>query len=108
MYVFYSLVEIATDGKGLSVLRSFRLLRIFKIVRFLPTLQRQMMVMAQTFDNVIIFLGLLFLFMFTFSILGMHLFGNRFCLRRVPNGPIACSRKNFDTLLWAFVTVFQV
>nr|AIJ29365.1 voltage-gated T-type calcium channel [Trichoplax adhaerens] len=106
--VIVSLVEIATDGKGLSVLRSFRLLRIFKIVRFLPTLQRQMMVMAQTFDNVVIFLGLLFLFMFTFSILGMHLFGNRFCLARVKDGPVVCSRKNFDSLLWAFVTVFQI
>lgn len=41
-----------------------------------------------------------------YSILGMNLFGCKFCEK---NGDETdCDRKNFDTLLWALVTVFQV
>eukprot|EP00094_Tigriopus_californicus_P005435 TCALIF_05238-PA protein Name:"Similar to CACNA1H Voltage-dependent T-type calcium channel subunit alpha-1H (Homo sapiens)" AED:0.30 eAED:0.30 QI:0/0.8/0.61/0.95/0.75/0.80/21/258/1189 len=87
---------------GLSVLRTFRLLRILKLVRFLPNLRRQLVVMLRTMDNVAVFFGLLMLFIFIFSILGMNLFGCKFC-----DGDV-CDRKNFDTLLWATVTVFQV
>lgn len=43
----------------------------------------------------------------TFSILGMNLFGCKFC-EKDEDGDPDCDRKNFDTLLWAFVTVFQV
>jgi hypothetical protein len=42
-----------------------------------------------------------------FSILGMNLFGCRFCEIQ-PDGTKLCDRKNFDSLLWAIVTVFQV
>ena len=92
------------EGSGLSVLRTFRLFRILKLVRFFPGLQRQLMVMLRTLDNVLVFFGLLSLFIFIFSILGMQLFGCMFC---DPNTGI-CDRKNFDSLLWATITVFQV
>ena len=85
-------------------LRTFRLLRILKLVRFLPNLRRQLIVMLRTMDNVAVFFGLLMLFIFIFSILGMNLFGCKFC---DPETKI-CDRKNFDSLLWATVTVFQV
>ena len=53
------------------------------------------------------------------SILGMNLFGGKFCSLKtnshrlcncseVMAGLCECSRKNFDSLLWAIVTVFQV
>lgn len=41
-----------------------------------------------------------------FSILGMHLFGCKFASER--DGDTLPDRKNFDSLLWAIVTVFQV
>lgn len=41
------------------------------------------------------------------SILGMNLFGCKFCHKH-EDGVIQCDRKNFDSLLWALVTVFQV
>ena len=44
---------------------------------------------------------------FTTSILGMNLFGCKFC-QTLPNGRRKCGRKNFDSLLWAIITVFQV
>ena len=117
---------VTEEGSGLSVLRTFRLLRILKLVRFLPNLRRQLIVMLKTMDNVAVFFGLLALFIFIFrwmekalknnhflfnvendiffSILGMNLFGCKFC---DPDTGV-CDRKNFDSLLWATVTVFQV
>ncbi|XP_030634877.1 voltage-dependent T-type calcium channel subunit alpha-1H [Chanos chanos] len=94
------------DG-GFSVLRTFRLLRVLKLVRFLPALRRQLVVLMKTMDNVATFCMLLMLFIFIFSILGMHLFGCKFTLR-LENGDTVSDRKNFDSLLWAIVTVFQI
>ncbi len=127
MEIYTAIVHgIALDGSGISVLRTFRLLRILKLVRFLPNLRRQLVVMLRTMDNVAVFFALLMLFIFifrwvkntkeyrcicqclfsTFSILGMNLFGCKFCEER--EGTEFCDRKNFDSLLWATVTVFQV
>ncbi|KAM8961278.1 voltage-dependent T-type calcium channel subunit alpha-1H isoform 2-T2 [Pelodytes ibericus] len=95
-----------SDG-GLSVLRTFRLLRVLKLVRFMPALRRQLVVLMKTMDNVATFCMLLMLFIFIFSILGMHLFGCKFTLR-TDTGDTITDRKNFDSLLWAIVTVFQI
>ena len=38
------------------------------------------------------------------SILGMNLFGCKFCEKMIDNST-QCDRKNFDSLLWALVTV---
>ncbi|KAM4632297.1 voltage-dependent T-type calcium channel subunit alpha-1H [Discoglossus pictus] len=95
-----------SDG-GLSVLRTFRLLRVLKLVRFMPALRRQLVVLMKTMDNVATFCMLLMLFIFIFSILGMHLFGCKFTLK-TDTGDTITDRKNFDSLLWAIVTVFQI
>ncbi|CAG5097992.1 Oidioi.mRNA.OKI2018_I69.XSR.g15322.t1.cds [Oikopleura dioica] len=107
--VFVSIWEIVddTDAGGLSVLRTFRLLRVLKLVRFLPALRRQLIVLMRTMDNVATFMMLLFLFIFIFSILGMHLFGCKFCWIN-KHSETECDRANFDSLLWAIVTVFQI
>uniref|UniRef100_A0A182J185 Ion transport domain-containing protein n=1 Tax=Anopheles atroparvus TaxID=41427 RepID=A0A182J185_ANOAO len=88
--VILSIVELGQaylgegqGNSGLSVLRTFRLLRILKLVRFMPNLRRQLFVMLRTMDNVAIFFSLLILFIFIF-------------------------RKHFNNILWATVTVFQI
>ncbi|CAF0857877.1 unnamed protein product, partial [Rotaria sordida] len=111
--VIMSLIELqGNKNSGLSVLRTFRLLRVLKLVRFMPTLRRQLIVMLKTMDNVATFFSLLLLFIFIFSILGMNLFGCKFCknveVKRSKHVEVECSRKNFDSLLWAIITVFQV
>jgi len=70
---FHSVVELCQSflgdregGSGLSVLRTFRLLRILKLVRFMPNLRRQLFVMLRTMDNVAVFFALLILFIFIF------------------------------------------
>ncbi|XP_049576538.1 voltage-dependent T-type calcium channel subunit alpha-1I [Syngnathus scovelli] len=106
--VIISVCEILgqSDG-GLSVLRTFRLLRVLKLVRFMPALRRQLVVLMKTMDNVATFCMLLMLFIFIFSILGMHIFGCKFSLK-TETGDTVPDRKNFDSLLWAIVTVFQI
>ncbi|XP_049285506.1 voltage-dependent T-type calcium channel subunit alpha-1G isoform X3 [Anopheles funestus] len=128
--VILSVVELAQaylgegqGSSGLSVLRTFRLLRILKLVRFMPNLRRQLFVMLRTMDNVAIFFSLLILFIFIFSILGMYLFGGKFCkfveesgIERECTCPeivskhpqCECDRKHFNNILWATVTVFQI
>uniref|UniRef100_A0A1I8GIZ2 Ion_trans domain-containing protein n=1 Tax=Macrostomum lignano TaxID=282301 RepID=A0A1I8GIZ2_9PLAT len=104
-------------GSGLSVLRTFRLLRILKLVRFLPALRQQLFVMLKTMDNVATFFALLVLFIFIFSVLGMTLFGGKFCWhpdgstctcseRADPDTDCECDRANFDSIMWSLVTVF--
>ncbi|OUC49924.1 transporter, cation channel family protein [Trichinella nativa] len=110
--VILSIMELLQGGNGgLSVLRTFRLLRILKLVRFMPALRYQLVVMLRTMDNVTVFFGLLCLFIFIFSILGMNLFGCKFCKQEMTaDGELvkSCDRKNFDSLFWATLTVFQI
>ncbi|XP_026299337.1 voltage-dependent T-type calcium channel subunit alpha-1G isoform X4 [Apis mellifera] len=113
-------VEERGGSSGLSVLRTFRLLRILKLVRFLPNLRRQLFVMLRTMDNVAVFFSLLVLFIFIFSILGMYLFGGKFCMWADRSRPCTCAevvsrhplcrcdRKHFNDIVWALVTVFQI
>lgn len=62
-----SLMELIEEvGSGLSVLRTFRLLRILKLVRFMPALKRQLVIMLKTLDNVAVFFALLVLFIYIF------------------------------------------
>lgn len=69
--VHHSVCEIIgqADG-GLSVLRTFRLLRVIKLVRFMPALRRQLVVLMKTMDNVATFCMLLMLFIFIFRYQG--------------------------------------
>lgn len=90
------------SASGVSVLRTFRLMRIFKLIRFMKSLQKQITVMVKTLDSVMTFLALLVIFIFTVSILGMHLFGAKMIFKGTP------VRHNFDSLLWALMTTFQV
>lgn len=101
--VVISFVEIGTGGGGgLSFLRMFRLVRLFRLVRFLPGLQFQLLVMLQTLGSVFSFLVLLGLFIFIYAVLGMFIFGNNLTFDGETD------RKNFDTLYWGLITIFQV
>lgn len=107
--VIISFVELGMGGGGLSVLRMLRLVRVFKLVKFLPELQRQFAIMGETLGSVLSFLVLLGLFIFIFAVLGMFIFGGHMTYEEEDEyGKYdATSRKNFDTLLWALVTIFQ-
>ena len=109
LIVCVSIFEVFSDAEasGFSVLRTFRLLRLIKLFRFIPTLKRQIVVMMKTLDSVATFCFLVLLFIFIFSTLGMHLFGCKF-FEYDDEGNMVHDRKNFNSLFWAMITIFQV
>ncbi|KAI4819262.1 hypothetical protein KUCAC02_004515 [Chaenocephalus aceratus] len=82
-----------SDGR-LSVMRAFRLLRFVRLLHFLPYLLRQLLVLKRTIAEA----GPLCMLLLFFT----------FVCRHDPQGDIIIERKNFDTLLWSMVTVFQI
>ncbi|XP_050926692.1 LOW QUALITY PROTEIN: voltage-dependent T-type calcium channel subunit alpha-1I-like [Lates calcarifer] len=106
--VIISLWEIIAKADGrLSVLRAFRLLRFVRLVHFLPYLKRQLLVLKRTIEEAGSLCVLLLFVTFIFSLMGMQLFGCTFTFES-HNGHTIDDRKNFDSLLWSMVTVFQI
>ena len=103
--VLISIIELAMANSGsLSALRSFRILRVLKLVRSWTTLQRFLYTVYITVLSLGEFAFIVVLAIFIFALLGMQLFGGKMCGLDDGETP----RHNFDTLLWALVTVFQV
>ena len=93
----------------LSFFHILCIISIFGCFWFLSLLLQISVVLQFTFGSLfqVFLLTVLCLFVFYSSILGMNLFGCKFC-RILSSGRRKCDRKNFDSLLWAIVTVFQV
>lgn len=103
--VLVSLLDLAISQGGdssiaVSALRTFRLLRIFKLARSWKSLNAFLSTMIHTLPRLGPFSVILLLFMYIFSLLGMQLFGGK--LGSPP------PRAHYDTLLWSFTTTFQV
>lgn len=103
--VVLGVVEVFFTSSHFAVLRAFRLLRLFKLARYMSTIQKQLVVMLRTLDSVVTFLILLFLFVFILAIMGMHLFGGRL---GVGGDMAEIPRHNFDGFFISLITVFQV
>jgi len=90
---------------GVNVLRTFRLLRVTRIVKLLrvaPGLVRQLAILGSTLQSVGMLVILIVIFSIMFAILGMNLFGGNMNLEDgLP------PRSNFDSFVNSFVTVFQ-
>ncbi|KAG1669531.1 Sodium channel protein para [Nymphon striatum] len=107
--VTMSLVEMAFEQVGgLSVLRSFRLLRVFKLAKSWPTLNLLISIMGKTVGAIGNLTFVLFIIIFIFSVMGMQLFGpyyaihsDRFIDKKVP-------RWNFTDFMHSFMIVFRV
>lgn len=84
---------VGQQGGGLSVLRTFRLMRVLKLVRFMPALQRQLVVLMKTMDNVATFCMLLMLFIFIFRYATMHILIAQISLDLFTCGGISPQRK---------------
>ncbi|XP_076097687.1 sodium channel protein para-like isoform X8 [Mytilus galloprovincialis] len=113
--VILSFVELALEGvKGLSVLRSFRLLRVFKLAKSWPTLNMLISVVARTMGalgNLVFVLGIV---IFIFAVMGQQLFGQSYERYGNPNETIASLRDSerprwhFMDFLHSFMIVFRV
>ncbi|MFH4976850.1 hypothetical protein AB6A40_003559 [Gnathostoma spinigerum] len=89
---------------GVSVLRSARLLRIFKVTKYWTSLRNLVSSLLNSLRSIMSLLLLLFLFIVIFALLGMQVFGGKFNFK--PTGPKP--RANFDTFVQALLTVFQI
>uniref|UniRef100_A0AAN0LJ60 Multifunctional fusion protein n=3 Tax=Arthropoda TaxID=6656 RepID=A0AAN0LJ60_9ACAR len=107
--VALSLLELGLDGvQGLSVLRSFRLLRVFKLAKSWPTLNLLISIMGKTvgdLGNLTFVLGII---IFIFAVMGMQMFGGNYEKHkdRFPDGTVP--RWNFSDFLHSFMIVFRV
>lgn len=71
----YSLMASDNEGNSaISAMRAFRLLRVFKLAKSWKKLQDLLKTIAKTLKDISNFSVLLFLFMFTYTLLGMDLF----------------------------------
>lgn len=110
-FFIYSFSNIQTRGV-VTLMRGFRLMRAFKMARHWPALENLLKTIKRTLRDISSFSLLLFLFMFTFALLGMELFAYRmqFHLNDLvdSDGDGKAPNSNFDNLLNAFTTVFVV
>lgn len=93
---------LASDGgnSGLSVLRSFRLLRVLKLARSWTSLNELIRTIMRTIPRIGPFSIVLLLFMVVYTLVGVQIFGGKF-----GSPP---PRANYDSFLWGFTTTFQV
>lgn len=90
----------------IRVFRLFRVMRVIKLVRHLGSLKMIVEVITNSISSFGYILFLLFIFMFIYSVLGVQLFSDK--LNHVGFDGANPPRNNFDDLLTAFITVFQV
>ena len=92
-------------GVNAQVLRAFRLLRVLKLLRSWPSLQRLFAALQslaiEDFFDLILLLGLI---LFIFALLGAELFGGQY----LPPAFEAPPRTNFDSIGSAMITVFVI
>ncbi|CAH8488523.1 unnamed protein product [Schistosoma rodhaini] len=107
--VIFSILELVfvksglLNPMGVSVLRCARLLRIFKLTQYWESLRSLVGKLLKSVRSVASLLLLLSIFILICSLLGMQLFGGRFnfIAHEKP-------RANFDGILQAMLTVFQI
>jgi voltage-dependent calcium channel L type alpha-1D len=108
---------VKAGAGGLSALRAFRILRVFRLAKKWKSFSMLLAVIADTLKNVAYFGVLLFLFMYIAALVGMQFFATKMHFdekgRVVAFGEpgwdtATVPRSNFDSLLWALVTVFQI
>jgi voltage-dependent calcium channel N type alpha-1B len=87
---------------GISVLRSLRLLRIFKVTRYWASLRNLVISLLNSMRSIVSLLFLLFLFILIFALLGMQLFGGEW------NFEDGTPPANFNRFPIALLTVFQI
>ncbi len=108
-------MNVSAVGGAISALRAFRLLRVFKLAKTWHEFQKLLTIIGNTLYDVGNFSVLLFLFIFTYTLLGMDLYAYRLAFT-ANDEPInydgvftgTYPDSNFNTFLDAIVSVFIV
>ncbi|XP_017271360.1 sodium channel, voltage gated, type VIII, alpha subunit b isoform X1 [Kryptolebias marmoratus] len=108
--VTLSLVELGlADVEGLSVLRSFRLLRVFKLAKSWPTLNMLIKIIGNSVGALGNLTLVLAIIVFIFAVVGMQLFGKSYkdCVCKIAE---SCDlpRWHMNDFFHSFLIVFRV
>ncbi|XP_021480266.2 sodium channel protein type 4 subunit alpha B isoform X1 [Oncorhynchus mykiss] len=108
--VAISLMELwLADVEGLSVLRSFRLMRVFKQTKSWPTLNMTIKIIGNSVGTLVNITLVLAIIVFMFAAGGMHLFGKSYkeCVCKIS---LDCElpRWHMENFFHAFLTIFRV
>nr|KAF6353937.1 sodium voltage-gated channel alpha subunit 9 [Pipistrellus kuhlii] len=108
--VTLSLVELfLSDVDGLSVLRSFRLLRVFKLAKSWPTLNMLIKIIGNSVGALGNLTLVLAIIVFIFAVVGMQLFGKSYkeCVCKI-NEDCILPRWHMHDFFHSFLIVFRV
>nr|XP_005290453.2 sodium channel protein type 2 subunit alpha-like isoform X1 [Chrysemys picta bellii] len=108
--VTLSLVELfLSNVDGLSVLRSFRLLRIFKLAKSWPTLNKLIKIIGNSVGALGNLTLVLAIIVFIFAVVGMQLFGKNYkeCVCKISSDCIL-PRWHMQDFFHSFLIVFRV
>uniref|UniRef100_A0A803VS02 Sodium channel protein n=1 Tax=Ficedula albicollis TaxID=59894 RepID=A0A803VS02_FICAL len=108
--VSLSLMELSlADVEGLSVLRSFRLLRVFKLAKSWPTLNMLIKIIGNSVGALGNLTLVLAIIVFIFAVVGMQLFGKNYkeCVCKI-NPECELPRWHMHDFFHSFLIVFRV
>uniref|UniRef100_A0A3Q3XIH0 Sodium channel protein n=1 Tax=Mola mola TaxID=94237 RepID=A0A3Q3XIH0_MOLML len=108
--VTLSLVELGlADVEGLSVLRSFRLLRVFKLAKSWPTLNMLIKIIGNSVGALGNLTLVLAIIVFIFAVVGMQLFGKNYkdCVCKIADD-CKLPRWHMNDFFHSFLIVFRV
>ncbi|XP_048344327.1 sodium channel protein type 8 subunit alpha [Sphaerodactylus townsendi] len=108
--VSLSLLELMlADVEGLSVLRSFRLLRVFKLAKSWPTLNMLIKIIGNSVGALGNLTLVLAIIVFIFAVVGMQLFGKSYkeCVCKI-NPDCELPRWHMNDFFHSFLIVFRV
>ncbi|XP_058488334.1 sodium channel, voltage gated, type VIII, alpha subunit b isoform X1 [Solea solea] len=108
--VTLSLVELGlADVEGLSVLRSFRLLRVFKLAKSWPTLNMLIKIIGNSVGALGNLTLVLAIIVFIFAVVGMQLFGKNYkdCVCKIAP-TCKLPRWHMHDFFHSFLIVFRV
>ncbi|XP_054976265.1 sodium channel protein type 9 subunit alpha [Sorex araneus] len=108
--VTLSLVELfLSNVEGLSVLRSFRLLRVFKLAKSWPTLNMLIKIIGNSVGALGNLTLVLAIIVFIFAVVGMQLFGKNYkeCVCKI-NEDCTLPRWHMNDFFHSFLIVFRV
>ncbi|XP_073865469.1 sodium channel protein type 3 subunit alpha isoform X12 [Macaca fascicularis] len=108
--VSLSLMELGLSNvEGLSVLRSFRLLRVFKLAKSWPTLNMLIKIIGNSVGALGNLTLVLAIIVFIFAVVGMQLFGKSYkeCVCKI-NDDCTLPRWHMNDFFHSFLIVFRV
>ncbi|XP_072274369.1 sodium channel protein type 2 subunit alpha-like isoform X2 [Pyxicephalus adspersus] len=109
--VSLSLMELGLSNvEGLSVLRSFRLLRVFKLAKSWPTLNMLIKIIGNSVGALGNLTLVLAIIVFIFAVVGMQLFGKSYkeCVCKIAPDTCTLPRWHMNDFFHSFLIVFRV